>query len=230
MAASGGFFDSTKRNTLFKPGMLPIQIVASFMWPKMLVMGVMVVFIGFALAIFNSTVASNAFDPTDPNFNDRQTFEVLRRVVPGVIFLGMGFLFSGITFALGTILGTLRQGGGEVQVTLGRKPQALQMPWPIWFGVPSMIGGLIILISNFVLLSIVLANKADNAFSGFTGQVAAERINDFASLQSWETWVDPLRFVGVAVMLVGITMFLYAIIIVLRFQMTRVREMAAGQD
>ncbi len=230
MAGSGGFFDSTKRNTLFKPGMLPIQLVASFMWPKMLVMGVVVVFIGFALAIFNSTVASAAFNPTNPDFGDRQTFEALRRAVPGVIFLGMGFLFSGITFALGTILGTLRMGGGEVQVTLGRRPQALQMPWPIWFGVPSMMGGLMVLIANFVLMSIVLANKADDAFSGFDGQVATNGLNDFASLQSWETWVDPLRFVGVAIMLVGITMFLYAIIIVLRFQMTRVREMAAGLE
>ena len=68
MAGSGGFFDTSKRITLFKPGMLPIQMVASFMWPKMLAMGVIVVVIGFALAIFNSTVASDAFDPADPEF------------------------------------------------------------------------------------------------------------------------------------------------------------------
>ena len=151
--------------------------------------------------------------------------------MPGVIFLGMGFLFGGITFALGTILGTLRQGGGEVQLVLGRQPQrtadALAQSGSVF---PQMLGGLTVLSANFVLMSIVLANKPDNAFAGFNGQVASSRLSDFASLQSWETWIEPLRFVGVAIMLAGITLFLYAIIIVLRFQMTRIREMAEGRE
>lgn len=225
-----GFFTVEKRITLYKPAMLPVQIVASTLWAPMLVMGLLVVLGGFALTAFDTTLANDAFRAANPDFGDLQAFQRYDAAVPGIIFLGMGFLFAGITFALATILGTLRKGGGEVQVALGRQPQALRLPWTVWFGMMGMMGGLATLVASFALQAIVMPLKANAAYTGWTaGGPAADRVDDLASFQTWDTWVDPLVFIGVALMLAGITLFLYTIIIVLRFQMKRVREMANGQ-
>jgi hypothetical protein len=48
--------------------------------------------------------------------SDRAFHEaVTNGFLPPVLFLGLGFLLSGVTFLLATIVGTLRDGGREIQ-------------------------------------------------------------------------------------------------------------------
>jgi hypothetical protein len=181
------------RSTLTEkaPGLLPPQAMARIMWKPMVVMGPMLVAAGLVLSIVNT----GADDP--------DTRQALSAWTQGTQFLGEAMLLAGISFLLGTILAGLREGGGEVQQSLGLPVKTLRMPASAKAFLVLMASGLMLGVAQFVLYGI--AAYADDP-------------------ATWFAWLGPLRELSLGILLSGIVLALFTIGTVLGFQHWRIRQ------
>ncbi len=180
------------------PDALPIHRMAYALWAPMLVMGVMVVGIGLVLSFFEAQAFADG---------DTSLFQTLRALTQGTEFLGEGLLLSGISFLLGSILGSLRQGGGEVQESLGVAVKTLVMPLTAKLFIGLMMMGLMVEMVQF----------------GF--YVYVSTLSDAATITTYLTWLGPLREAGLGLILSGIVLALATIGTVLGFQFHRIQEL-----
>jgi hypothetical protein len=179
------------------PRPLFIHRIARAMWAPMLVMGAMFLYLGLFIAVVQSQqVAAN------PGLA-----QSLKAWVQGTQFLGEGFLLSAISFLLGTILGAIRAGGGEVQQSLRVSVRTLLMPWTAKVFVGLMIAGLMIEVVQFFLYAYVAS------------------LTDAAMIAAWSAWLGPFREFGLGVLLSGIVLALATIAKALDFQFSRIREL-----
>lgn len=182
-----------------EPKPLFVHRMARAMWAPNLVMGGMLVIGGFVLSLIQSgQVASDpalAFD--------------LGAWTQGLQFLGEGFLLSGIAFLLGTILGALRSGGGEVQESLGLRVKTLRMPLAAKVFVGLMMLGLMVEIAQFI------------------GYIVLTTVDNPTSAASIAAWLGPFRELGLGLILAGIVLALATIAKALGFQFSRIREIIA---
>ncbi len=215
--------------------------VAQRMWRPMLAMGAMVIAAGIALGILSATHANDYFGlsastiagaPADGSIvSDRAFYEaVTNGFLPPLLFLGLGFLLSGVTFLLATILGTLRDGGREIQRAVGESPVDLIKPLTAKLFPPVMMMGLMVLIGALVA-GVVVAVDQSNFWLHASSQVAngpqtAALASDFSDIQSTRAWLQPLDFVGMGLILTGIVLALATIVKALRFQAGRVVQLA----
>jgi len=186
-AISTRYGPATSSKDVPKP--LPIHTMANRMWAPMLAMGYMAVLGGLVVSFIW------AGDPASV---------ALVAWTQGLQFLGEGLLLAGISFLLGTILGSLREGGGEVQAALGLTVKTLKMPRTAKVFVALMALGVMVSVFQFVLY-LVVANGVDNP-------------------AAWFAWLGPLREVGLGLILSGIVMALVTIGNVLGFQFDRINE------
>ncbi len=126
--------------------------------------------------------------------------------VQGLQFPGEGFLLSGISFLLGTILGSLRKGGGEVQESVSVGVKTLDMPRTAKLFVGLMALGLMVEIFQFVAYAVVAT------------------FDDPASVATYFTWLGPVREAGLGILLSGIVLALATIAKALGFQFWRLAE------
>lgn len=173
------------------PGLLPPQAMARIMWKPMILMGPMLVAAGLVLSLVNT----GADDPG--------TRQALLAWTQGTQFLGEAMLLAGISFLLGTILAGLREGGGEVQQSLGPVVKTLRMPTSAKVFLGFMLTGLMLGIAQFVLY-------------GFAAYV------DDPS--TWFAWLGPLRELSLGILLSGIVLALFTIGTVLGFQHWRIKQ------
>lgn len=173
------------------PAPLPIHRIAPKAWAPMLAMGVMLVSGGLVL----SFVRAGTTDTAD--------FTSLGAWVQGLQFLGEAFLLGAISFLLGSILGALRGGGGEVQESLGVTVRTLRMPASAKAFIALMMMGVMVGMAQFVLY-IVAASVDEPA--------------------AWFAWLGPLRELSLGLLLLSIVLALYTIGTVLSFQFARIRE------
>jgi hypothetical protein len=173
------------------PKPLLIHRMAERMWVPMVLMGPMLVGAGLVLSIVQSNETSAA------------TFQDLGAWVQGTQFLGEGLLLGGISFLLGTILSSLRKGGGEVQESLGVTVKTLKLPASAKAFVGLMAAGVMVSMAQFGLY--VAAASQDDA-------------------TSWFAWLGPVREFGLGLLLLGIVLALHTIGTVLGFQFDRIRE------
>ncbi|HEX9645579.1 MAG TPA: hypothetical protein VGC11_16415 [Acidimicrobiia bacterium] len=171
------------------PRPLRIHTMAKALWAPMLVMGYMAVLVGLVVSFVWAS---------DPASVDAAAW------TQGLQFLGEGFLLAGISFLLGTILASLREGGGEVQAALGLTVETLKMPTTAKVFIGLMALGVMVAMTQFVLYLVVAAGVSNPT--------------------AWFTWLGPLREFGLGVILAGIVMALVTIGNVLDFQFHRVRE------
>lgn len=183
----------------YAPGPLFIHRVAFALWAPMLIMGAMLVGLGLVIGLAASANAANA-----------ATFLRLRTLEPGVMFLGEGLLLSGIAFLLGSILGSIRIGGGEVQESLGVAVKTLKMPFTAKVFVALMALGMMVEMAQVVLY------------------IIASGITDEKILTVWLAWLGPLREAGLGVLLTSIVLALASIAKALSFQFTRITELVAS--
>lgn len=174
------------------PAPLPIHRMARVLWLPMLVMGLMAVMIGLVLSFIQVGT------------DDARDFTRLSAYTQGLQFMGEGLLLSGISFLLGTILASLRSGGGEVQESLGVTVKTLKMPLSAKLFVAIMMTGMMLSIIQFVLY--IVAAEAD-------------------SPAAWFAWLGPFRELALGLLLSGIVLALYTIGTVLGFQFSRIREL-----
>lgn len=172
--------------------------IARKLWRPMLAMGLMVVAIGVTVGIVQANLDVPLHVAQVAAWN------------PGVLFLGIGFLLSAVTFLLATILGELRDGGTSVQQALGEKALILKRPLTGKLFPPAMMMGLMTLIATLVI-GFVQAAKLD------TNPSAAADIG---------AWVGPLRFAGIALLFTGVALALATIVHALRFQAARIEQIA----
>jgi MFS family permease len=176
------------------PKLLPIHRLAKAMWLPSLVMGAMALTVG----LISSFVWANETPGTE-------SFRQAAAWTQGVEFLGETFLLSGIAFLLGTILAGLRDGGGEVQKSLGIPVTTLKMPGTAKAFVVLMMMGMMAGIAQFVGYLIAI---------GFAGNTA--------SFSTWLNFLGPFRELSLGLILAGIVLALVTIGNVLRFQFGRV--------
>lgn len=188
------------KTTRKAPGSLPIHRMAYALWAPMLIMGVMLVGIGLVLSFFE---ADKAFS------SDPDTFQTLRALVPGILFLGEGLVLAGISFLLGTILGSLREGGGEVQESLGLGVKTLTMPLTAKLFLVLMMMGVMVEMIQFGLYIFV---------------ATLDPATEFSTINAYHAWLGPLRELGLGLLLSGIVLALGTIGKVLDFQFHRISE------
>ncbi|MEW5990450.1 MAG: hypothetical protein AB1736_03775 [Chloroflexota bacterium] len=182
--------------TATAPRPLLIHRLAGLMWAPMLAMGVMLVHAGLLLSF---VVAGNV--AADPALASSQ-----RAWVQGLQFLGEGLLLSGISFLLGTILGAIRAGGGEVQESLGLTVRTLRMPLTARLFIALMMVGFMVEIAQFV------------------GYAYIATIPGTADYTVFSTWLGPLRELGLGTLLSGIVLALATIARALGFQFARISQ------
>ncbi len=178
------------------PPPLFIHRMARTMWLPSTVMGFMAVAAGLVLSIIQATVVGER-----PNLE-----RDLGAWVQGLQFLGEGFLLAGISFVLGTILGSLRAGGGEVQEHLGVPVKTLRMP---------LTAKLFVAVMMFAMMGAIFQ---------FVVYLIATTVNDPRSFDAFVAWLTPVRESALGFFLVGITLALATIAHVLSFQFTRIGE------
>jgi hypothetical protein len=223
--------------------MTKMQQMARRMWLPMFAMGAMVLMAALGIGAVQSSFASDLFevgkgtrevDPSGSLLDKQQFVETTRIWLPRFQLLGMGLMFGGITFLLATILGNLRLYGGLAQEKSGRKVLALKPPWSAQLFPMLMMLGLMILIGAFVV-SIVIATTASDVFgnpvSAIDGATAGSGLlGDFQEVKTFGAWLQAFAFTGLALVLSGIVLALYTIAQVLRFQHSRIAELAQGAE
>jgi len=229
------------RTTPAKEG-LRMSDVAQRMWKPMTAMGVMVIAAGLVLGIVSATHANDYFGLSAgviagaPSIvSDRAFYEtVTNGFLPPLLFFGVGLLLSGVTFLLVTILGTLRDGGRDIQRAVGGQPIDLVKPITAKLFPPVMMMGLMVLMAS-VVAGIVVGVDQSNYWLHASSQVAggpqtAALTSDLSDIQSIRAWLQPLGFVGMGLILSGIVLALATIVRALRFQAGRVVQLASGGD
>lgn len=186
------------------PGFNLPQKMGRRLWAPMFVMAIMAWPVAFILAIVRaSELASSSPDPT--------TVARLGQVIPGVMFIGFLSVFAAISFAIARILGTFRAGGGEAQEATGRSVRTLRMP-----------------VTAKLFLALMMMAMMTIAVAVALHFVVAASIGTWSdtSVEQWSVVLEAVRRVGVAVYLLAITLGLGAIINVLRFQSSRIRQLS----
>ena len=172
------------------PGLYPPQAMARIMWKPMLVMGPLFMIAGLGLSFARSATGSDSW-------------QALWAWSQGTEFLGETFLLAAISFLLGSILASLREGGDDVQESLGLNVKMLKMPATAKVFISLLFAGIFIGIAQFILYAV--AANADNP-------------------ATWFAWLGPFREFGLGVLLSGIVLALFTIGTVLGFQHWRLRE------
>jgi hypothetical protein len=186
------------------PGYNRVQQVARAVCLPALLMGLMGIAAGLGIAIVRGAhIHAQTYSAAN--------LETLRQISQGVMFGGLAFVLAGVSFAIATILGALRRGGGDVQEAAGRTVQVLKRPWTAWafLGVMMMAmmavlgaAALHIIWGTDVHGSLASLNLSDKRYTALVG---VERL-------------------GIGMYLTAIAFGLASIIHVLRFQARRIRE------
>ncbi len=176
------------------------QLAGRKLWLPMFLMAPMGFAVAFILAIVEADTART----------DVADLQTLRHLVPAFMFIGFLGVFSAITFTVARILGAFRKGGGDVQETAGGEVQTLKMPATAKAMLGFMMMGMMAMIAGIV--------------GHFIGAGLDPGLGDAQNFMV----STGLRRLGVGMYLTGITLGLATIITVLRFQATRIREVAAA--
>ena len=232
------------RAVLAKAEPTTMQKVARYMWAPMLLMGLMVAAASLGLSIAVADATSDYFGlPTGVReaasapagaIDDRQFIESTSLWLPGFRLLGIGLILSAITFSLANILGVFRAGGVRVQQAFGHEAETLTPPITARLFPMIMMMGLMILIVNLIIAAIVGALAWD-VYGHTVAEINAapegsSLLEDLATVNTFKTWLAPLPFIGIAMILVGISFAVHTILQVIRFQGQRIRELALGRS
>jgi hypothetical protein len=172
------------------------QRIGRLLWAPMLVMGLMAFPIGLAVAVVRAGAVADG------------------QLGPAAMFIGFAAVFAAISFAIARILGEMRLGGGRIQEAAGRTVHTLRMPLTGYAFLGAMAMGMMLILGGVVGHLVVGA--------GILGGNATL----LAQEESWGIWLEAVRRMGVVAYLVAIALGLGTIVTVLRFQATRVRELA----
>jgi hypothetical protein len=186
-------------------------------------MGLMLVATAFIISLVRAQLTVDLRSGFDAG--DKAAFEMLGQLLPGFTFLGFAMLLAGISFSIARILGVFRVGGGQIQsaVNLGYKTPV--MPSTAWIFLGGMMMAMMILIAAFAG-HVYAAFQAHDAWINATGPDGAI-LHLVGRAETWGTWLEGLRRLGVGLYLTSIAFGLATILQVIRFQTLRVRDLAS---
>ena len=200
-------------------------------YPLFIAMGFMIVLLSLVIGAHNSANAANyyAFDKATRDANlqlaqVRAAIESTTIWLPYFKFLGLGMILAGITMALGVISTKLRDMGQGLNSGV---PEAAHQPLPqkprsamamrIF-----MILGMMILFAGFFIALITAANARAVFSSPITALDAAAAgsalLADLAGVHATEAWLEAFKFVGIALLFLGIVNGLSSILFALSYQ------------
>ena len=220
--------------------MTRMQSMASKMWAPWLVMGFMIVVISLILGAVVANVSADYFGfskefretaESGSSLADKKAFiEATKAWLPGFKFLGLGMILGGITFALATILGNLKTGGGRVQDAIGKGTMELKPPMTARMFPMVMMMGMMLLVATFVIGIVLGVLNADYWNHSIANELnvaprSSDLLSDLGTINAISAWLTPLKFVGLALLLSGIVLALATIVRVLRFQTTRIVDL-----
>ena len=220
-----------------------MQKMAGVMWAPMLLMGLMIIFASLGISVLKANFASDYFGvekgireaANAPAYliDKRQFIEFTNVWLPALQLLGIGFILSAITFSLANILGVFRVGGVQIQQAFDKEPQTLTRPITGMLFPMMMMVGLMILIVNLII-AVIIGAEAWDVYGHSVADINAAPagsplLSDLGTVEEFKMWLAPLKFVGLATILVGISMAVHTILQVIRFQGQRIRELAAGR-
>lgn len=209
-------------------GQTVVHTVANWMWLPMILMGVMAIATAVGLGIAQAQVSSDLGEQFTAL--RKANFETLKPLTGGFIFLGLALILSGIAFLLGTILGALRWGGGEVQEAVEQPVMALKMPWSAKLFLALMMMGLMAELVAFGTL-VFVANQAHSAWIGASAVDAPGNAAALHRAAAYAAWANPLRLAAVGLILTSIVFALFTISNVLGAMFMRIRVLIAiGQQ
>ena len=235
---------ATTADIVFNRAQLPVrttgmQSMASKMWAPWLIMGLMIVAVALIVDLFTSSTVVDYFSHTKVDreaavrgtdlARDRAAIETVNAWLPGFKFLGMGMLLGGVSFLLATILGALRTGGGSVQQALGAEVKLIRPPMTAKVFPMVMMMGMMVLVAAFIV-GLVQAHIASDYWNHSIAarlnpaEAGSDILRDLGRIQALGTWLAPLRFVGLALVLSSIGLALATIVRVLRWQSGRLLE------
>ncbi len=198
------------------------QTIGHYLWAPMTLMGIMLVATAFALSIARAQLSVDLSEQFTPL--RKANFEALGQLVPAFMFLGFAFIFTGISFAIARILGVFRVGGGDVQDAAGGGFKTLVMPLTAWAFLGTMMMAMMVLVFAFAG-HIYAAVQAHEAWINASGPGAPDA-PFLGRAETWGTWLEGLRRLGVGMYLFSIALGLTTITKVIRFQTLRIRELA----
>ncbi|MGB6424708.1 MAG: hypothetical protein WBF18_05465 [Solirubrobacterales bacterium] len=178
------------------------------LWLPMLVMALM----AFPAAVILGIVRADQISTGGSG----ETIETLRQVQVGAMMIGFASVFAAVSFAIARILGQFRKGGGDLQEASGRRVVTLKMPVTAKVFLATMMMAMMTLLGAAVLHFVFAADVSSTTASL---ELSAERF----------TVLEGVQRVGIAMYLVAITFGLATIAQVLRFQSSRVRELATEE-
>ena len=225
-----------RQDALFSGAQLPVKVtgkeaMASSMWIPFLAMGFMIVVAAFVVGLGNSGIAADYVTASKEArevavrgldlATDRASIESTKVWLPAFKFLGLGTILGGVTFLLATILGALRVGGGWVQDALGTEVRIINSPMTAKVFPMVMLMGMMVLIISLVI-SIALATLSYD----YWNHSIATQLNpssgglptDLGTINAVKLWLEPFKFVGMAMLLSGIGLALATIVRVLSWQ------------
>ena len=229
-----------RRAVLAKPEPTMMQKVACYMWVPMLLMGLLVVAASLGLSIAVADATSDYFglpqtvraaaDAPASVIDDRQFIESTNVWLPGFQLLGIGLILAAITFSLANIVGVFRAGGVRVQQAFGHEAQTLTPPITARLFPMLMMMGLMVLIVNLII-AVVIGSLAWDVYGHSVAEINAapegsDLLGDLGTVNTFKTWLAPLPFIGIAMILAGISFAVHTILQVIRFQGQRIRELA----
>jgi len=142
----------------------------------------------------------------------------------GLMMMGVMAAIVSFSFAIARILGVFRVGGGLVQDAVGKGIKTPKMPLTAKVFLGGMMMAMMILIFAFAG-HIYAAVQANDAWTNAVGLGGAD-LSALGRNETWGTWLEGLRRIGVGMFLGSIALGLYTIMSIIRFQTLRIRELS----
>lgn len=213
---------------------MPFNMIEKMMpmYPLIALMGFMVVALVWLIGLFlispnqaeffNTAKALREASPTDAVAN--QAVHVFETWVVEFKFLGLGLGLMAITMALGIIAKRLRKMGkvityyfpSDIRPTIPKIPRTVRI-----FQMATMMG-VMILILTFILGLVYAFGPVTEYYANtvvtLNAATGAPLLTQLADISQYKHWIGPLRFLGMAMLFLAITIALTVIIDTLRKQ------------
>jgi hypothetical protein len=206
-------------------------------FPLFIAMGLMIVVISVIIGAVNTANAADYYAIDKVTRETAQEWADLRAGIESTViwlpyfkFLGLAMILAGITMATGVIAGKLEMLGKNLmssvpesaRVSIPGRPRSVMMMRMF------MMLGMVVILVGFIVALVTAGNAADLYSNPIVTIDAAATgstlLDDLASVQSAETWLEAFKFVSVAFLFLGIINGLTTIIFALQYQKKAIPE------
>lgn len=210
-------------------------------FPLFIAMGVMIVIIAVIIGAVNASNAASYYAVDKITRDASVELAQVRAVIESTIiwlpyfkFLGVAMILAGIVMALGVIGMRLQKLG---KLVMANVPERARQPLPprpksvMLFRMFMMLGMLVIIIGFIFSLSVASTARAvfSNPVTAIDGAVTGSTLlAGLAQVHAAETWLEALKFIGIAFFFLSIVYGLHTIVLALRYQWSAIPKVVAN--